>query len=379
MASPVDKEFSSASNSFAAELYQKTIEGKTGNVIISPVSIQTAVTLAFFGASGKTAEEMKTSLKYPAGYSNENIAKNYQGLSESFSQTNGLKIANKVFVKEGYSIKPKFNEVATKSFNSEAQQLDFNKSVESAKTINDWVEGHTNNKIKDLIKSDTLDDDTRMVLVNAIYFKGFWRDQFDPQATFKGDFFLNDKDVVTVDYMKIKKYFKYGALPDYDATAIELPYKDSDITMMIILPNSKTGLSALEAKLHQINLPEVSNSLYSQEVNVEIPKFKIEFDIELNEPLQKMGMNRMFENSAEFNELLESTEPLKVSKVVHKAFIEVNEEGAEAAAATGMGFATFCMIMEDINFNVNQPFLFALINTETDVILFNGRVNNPSA
>ena len=194
-----------------------------------------------------------------------------------------------MFVKQGYSIKPKFNEVATKSFSSEAQAVDFSQNVAAAKTINDWVEGNTNNKIKDLIKSDTLDDDTRMVLVNAIYFKGFWKDQFDTKATFKGDFFLNDRDVVTVDYMKIKKNFKYGALPDYDATAIELPYKDSDISMMIILPNSKTGLSALESKLNQINFSEVSNSLWSQEVNVEIPKFKIEFDIELNDPLQKVS------------------------------------------------------------------------------------------
>lgn len=194
-----------------------------------------------------------------------------------------------MFVKQGYSIKPKFNEVATKSFSSEAQQLDFSKNVEAAKTINDWVEGNTNNKIKDLIKSDTLDDDTRMVLVNAIYFKGFWTHQFDKSKTFKGDFFLNDKDVVQVDYMKIKKDFKYGALADYDATAIELPYKDSDISMMIILPNTKTGLSALEAKLNQINFSEVSKSLWSQEVNVEIPKFKIEFDIELNDPLKKVS------------------------------------------------------------------------------------------
>lgn len=194
-----------------------------------------------------------------------------------------------MFVKEGYSIKPKFNEVATKSFSSEAQQMDFSKNVESAKTINDWVEGKTNNKIKDLIKSDTLDADTRMVLVNAIYFKGFWTYQFNKDNTFKGDFFLNDKDVVQVDYMKIKNHFKYGALPDYDATAIELPYKDSDISMMIILPNTKTGLSALEAKLNQINFSEVSQSLYSQEVNVEIPKFKIEFDIELNDPLKKVS------------------------------------------------------------------------------------------
>ena len=190
---------------------------------------------------------------------------------------------------KNYSVKKSFNDVATKSFASEAQTLDFSQSQQSAATINGWVELNTNNKIKDLISSDSLDGDTRMVLVNAIYFKGFWTYQFDPKDTFKAPFYLNDQDTVQVDFMKVKKYFKYGHLQDLDATAIELPYKDSDISMLIILPNTKTGLSALESKLHTINMAEVTKKLYSQEVNVEIPKFKIEFDIELNEPLKKVS------------------------------------------------------------------------------------------
>jgi serpin B len=187
-----------------------------------------------------------------------------------------------------YSVKKSFNEVATKSFASEAQSLDFAQNEQSAATINKWVEDNTNNKIKDLISKDSLDASTTMVLVNAIYFKGFWTYQFDPKHTFKAPFYLNEQDTVEVDFMKVKKHFKYGALPELDATAIELPYKDSDISMLIILPNSKTGLSALEGKLNTFDLGEVCSKLYSQEVNVELPKFKIEFDIELNEPLKKV-------------------------------------------------------------------------------------------
>lgn len=196
--------------------------------------------------------------------------------------------ANKVYVMKNFSVKKSFQDVATKSFASEAQTLDFSHNTEAAGTINGWVEEHTNNKIKDLIKADSLDADTRMVLVNAIYFKGFWTYQFDPKNTFKAPFYLNDVDSVQVDFMKIKKNFKYGFLENLDATALELPYKDSDISMLIILPNKKTGLSALESKLHTIDFAELSNQMYSQEVNVEIPKFKIEFDIELNEPLKKV-------------------------------------------------------------------------------------------
>lgn len=188
-----------------------------------------------------------------------------------------------------FSAKKSFNDIATKSFASESQSLDFSQNVQSAKTINKWVEDNTNNKIKDLIAADTLSGDTRMVLVNAIYFKGFWTYQFDPKKTFKAPFYLNDVDSVQTDFMKIKKHFKYGSIPNLDATAIELPYKDSDISMLIILPNTKTGLSALESKLNTIDLGEISGNLYEQEVNVEIPKFKIEFDIELNDPLKKVS------------------------------------------------------------------------------------------
>ena len=189
---------------------------------------------------------------------------------------------------KNYSIKPSFQEVATKSFNSEAQSLDFSQNEQAAKTINSWVEDHTNNKIKDLINKDSLDSLTRMVLVNAIYFKGFWKHQFDKQQTFKAPFFLNEVDSVDVDFMRIKKHFNYGVFEDLDATALELPYKDSDITMMIILPNKRTGLSELEKKLGTIDFSEMSSRMYSQEVNVEIPKFKIEFDVKLNEPLTKV-------------------------------------------------------------------------------------------
>lgn len=190
---------------------------------------------------------------------------------------------------KNYSVKKSFNDIASKSFASQAQTLDFSQSGQSAATINGWVEENTNNKIKDLISEDSLDGDTRMVLVNAIYFKGFWANQFNSDDTFKAPFYTNDRDSVLVDFMKIKKHFKYGHLQELDATAIELPYKDSDISMMIILPNSRTGLSTLEGKLSQFDFGEISKKLYSQEVNVEIPKFKIEFDISLNEPLQKVS------------------------------------------------------------------------------------------
>lgn len=192
---------------------------------------------------------------------------------------------------KGCTVKKNFQEVAAKSFNSEVQTLDFAQSAASAATINGWVEAHTNNKIRDLIAADQLDADSRMVLVNAIYFKGFWKHKFDVKKTSQAPFYLNEHDSVNVDFMKIKEHFKYGTLRDLDATAIELPYKDSGITMMIILPNRRTGLSALEAKMNTLDLGEISKQLYSQEVNVKIPKFRIEMELDLQDTLTKVSCN----------------------------------------------------------------------------------------
>lgn len=167
------------------------------------MSIQTAVSFAMFGASKQTEADMKKALFYGDMAKND-LATNFQVLTEEFNKIGGLQIANKLFVQENYKIKPEFNEIAKKSFQSEAQNLNFAKSVESAKTINDWVESKTNNKIKDLISSDSLDALTRMVLVNAIYFKGMWVHQFDPKKTIKAPFYLNENDSVDVDFMSIK-------------------------------------------------------------------------------------------------------------------------------------------------------------------------------
>jgi serpin B len=196
--------------------------------------------------------------------------------------------ANKIYVMQGYSVKKNFQDIAIKSFNSEAETIDFSKNKESAKNINSWVEDKTNNKIKDLISAGSLSSDSRMVIVNAIYFKGFWTHKFNPDHTFKAPFFLNEQDSVNVDYMRTKNNFKYGYIRELESSAIELPYKDSDISMLIILPNSRTGLPEVERKLTSISLNKISEELYEQEVNVELPKFKIEFTIELTNALKKV-------------------------------------------------------------------------------------------
>uniref|UniRef100_A0A1L8DPL0 Putative serpin n=1 Tax=Nyssomyia neivai TaxID=330878 RepID=A0A1L8DPL0_9DIPT len=351
---PVSKSFSK----FAIQLYQQCVAEKGGNVILSPFSIQSALSLALMGATGETAREMSTGMGYENPERNA-IADNFATLLSAYKDSPLLKIANKIYVQNKYHVKGQFNEIATKKFNSEAQSLNFAQNVEASKTINTWVEDKTNNKIKDLIPADAVNEDTRMVLVNAIYFKGFWEHKFKVEDTKKMPFFTNKVDSVDVDMMYTKAEFKYGVFEDLNAVALEMPYKDSDLSMLIILPNERDGLAALETALGKKDLSEITQQMYNTEVMVYLPKFKIEYEIELKNVLSKMGMERMFSDAAEFNDLLEENEPLKVSKVIHKAFIEVNEEGAEAAAATGITIATLSVRLE-LKFTANHPFVYII-------------------
>lgn len=286
-------------------------------------------------AGGRTFEEIGNVLKYGANGNKEEIAKVFQMIIEGTEKETGLEIANRIYVMQNYKLKTAFNELTAKNFKSGVESLDFAQTAVAAKSINTWVEEKTHDKIKDLIQPDMLSSDTRAVLVNAIYFKGKWLHQFDKNLTHPMPFWTTPSQSVDVDMMTLKKRFKYGKLDKFDATALEMEYQDSNISMLFILPNKKDGLKALEAKMHEIDLRDISSQMHEQEVEVFLPKFEFEFTKELNDVLEKLGMGTAFTNAADFSGLLDSPEQLKISKVIHKAFIKVDEEGAEAAAATG--------------------------------------------
>lgn len=258
-------------------------------MIYSPHSMAVAMALASQGAQGVTFDEIRNGL---------HLSGDQNAVAEQFSKSNieltknigkaTLKIANKVYVKEGYELKPAFKEVAVNKFNSEAESVNFVDAVPTAAKINGWVEDKTNSKIKDLIKPDTLDADTRLVLVNAIYFKGNWAHQFDKQLTKKEPFWTSQDKSVDVDMMHIKDDFNYGIIEELDATALELPYNDSDISFLILLPNKRTGLKDLEAKLKNVNLADLTSNMYKSEVAVSLPKFRSEYEMEMTEPLKEV-------------------------------------------------------------------------------------------
>ncbi|KAH8372383.1 hypothetical protein KR093_011267 [Drosophila rubida] len=379
MASPDSNnvaEFSRRLATFSINLYSKlTTKKPNQNIIFSPFSIQTCAAMARLGASGETAAQLDQGLGLIS--SNEaQIAESFHNVLTEYENSSILHIANKIYIMTGYQLNDEFSSLISKQFLSAVEPVDFAQNEQAAGQINSWVEQRTNNLIKNLVPPSALDQYSRLVLINAIHFKGIWVHQFPEDKTRNERFHLNDADSIEVPMMNLKKRFRYANLVDLDATALELPYKDSDLSMLIVLPNSKTGLSQLEEKLRSTPLTEIIRALYSTEVIVKLPKFKSEFEVELTDTFKQLGMTKLFSNQAEFGKMIQSPEELKVSQIIHKAFIDVNEKGTEAAAATAVVVRqkrSIISLEEPIEFHADHPFIYMLVHQQS-MPLFLGTV-----
>ncbi|XP_049854612.1 serpin B6-like isoform X2 [Schistocerca gregaria] len=365
---------------FTFSIY-KILSEVEGNLFFSPASMQVILALVHLGAKGKTAQEIAKGLSLPSD--KKTIE---DGFRELMNQLKGsddtvLEAANKVYAQVSFPIKEEFRASAAK-FLAEAEEVDFIKETEKSRAIiNEWVENKTHKKITNLMPEGTLDEFTRLVLVNAIYFKGLWNIPFKKEVTSPMPFHVTATETKTVDMMKLQKKFMYTEAEKLEAQVVELPYKGDQLSMVIILPKENDGLKKLETKLVGVNLPDILNKMRKVEVNLYVPKFKMEHKIDLNDSLKKLGMKTMFDGSnADFTGINDSKPGLAVSKVLHKAFIEVNEEGTEAAAATG---AVMCLRMapipqEPITFKADHPFVFFIIDCKTKTSIFVGRFSTPN-
>ncbi|XP_063224085.1 leukocyte elastase inhibitor-like isoform X5 [Bacillus rossius redtenbacheri] len=366
------------SSDFAISLYKAVRAQESGNIVVSPLSVQTILALVYHGAGGRTADQLATALKLPEDRGL--VAPGFYTLLSSLKSDENitLEVANKVFAQAGFGIKPEFSDVARRHYLSEAQEVNFGDAAASAQTINQWVEERTRNKIKNLISADMLDALTRLVLVNAVYFKGNWHSKFDPEATTTQPFYETPTQKTDVQMMHIKKKFRYGDVAELDAQALVLPYEGDKVSMLILLPRKKDGLADLEAKLSDVSISDIMNNMYSTEVNVSLPRFKLEKSMDLNPILKALGIVDMFEDTANFSGIsAKEGDSLKVSQVVQKAFIEVNEEGSEAAAATGIVFVAFSLPPPPRKFEADHPFVFVLWHRAARNPLFLGAYAKP--
>lgn len=269
---------------------QQCAKAKPGNVIISPLSVSSAIALLSQAAGGNTYEQLKQALHL--GSEKSTVANQFFEHRDVLEKNAGeatLSIANGIYVQEGEQLSKHFHDVATAKFKSGVETVNFADAKKSAESINQFVEDHTNGKIKDLFKPDQLNSDVASVLVNAVHFKGSWAKPFHSPLTRKLDFYNSDTETSQVEFMTMDSRFNAGRISELDATALELKYANSNISFVIVLPDSRTGLSALEAKLKDYDLTKIGEQLKNLRYEIEIPKFKVEFDINLNEVLKTVS------------------------------------------------------------------------------------------
>ncbi|XP_077286456.1 serine protease inhibitor 3/4-like [Arctopsyche grandis] len=357
-------------NQFSTRFYKEIVAlSPKDNAICSPLSAQIALGFLSIGARGDTQKELNSALFLPTSGA-EVFKPTIAGLQDVKGIT--LKIANKIYVPDspGFTLASDFQQKAVDIFNSEVQKINFGDATKAASTINTWVEGKTDSKIKDLVSPTILGPLTNMVLVNAIYFKGTWKTKFDAKLTSMKNFNLNSGNKIKVDTMSHTSSYSYGDIPSLDAAALEMPYAGDEASMVILLPKEIEGLSKLEEKVATTNLKDVVfDALPSpRNVSISIPKFKIETKMDLRSTvLPNLGIKLIFDSSnGDLSGIFSSNQRISVSEVLQKAFIEVNEEGTTAAAATAI------VSRGGGAFNIDRPFMF-VIKKSTGEILFMGR------
>ncbi|XP_034980722.1 leukocyte elastase inhibitor [Zootoca vivipara] len=379
------EKLANANTHFALDLFQKFSEAdKTGNIFFSPLSISAALAMVSLGAKGNTAKQLSKTFHFDVV---EDLHSRFQALNTDINKSGApytLKLANRLFGEKTYTFLQDFLASTQKMYGAELATVDFlNASDDARKQINQWVENHTEGKIHDLLSEGSLNELTKLVLVNAIYFKGSWAEKFQEEDTEELPFRLSKKEKKTVKMMFLKKELPLGYIPECKCRVLELPYKGDKLSMLILLPDdiedNSTGLEQLEKQLTLGKLQEWTHpgKMYSNsEVRVHLPKFKLEETYDLKTPLAELGVLDVFDSGKADLSGMSGAQDLHVSKIVHKSFVEVNEEGTEAAAATA-AMIMLCSLPLEEDFNADHPFLFFIRHNPTKSILFFGRFASP--
>jgi serpin B len=353
-------------NQLTVDLYEKLSVENAGNLFFSPYSISSALAMTYGGARGETAEQMEQTLHF-GGPEATHPAFSFLRKTLNDIEEKGhiqLRVANALWPQKDYAFLPDYLALTKEFYGSEIHAVDYRTDSEGARRkINDWVEEQTNDRIQNLIAEGALSPLTRLVLANAIYFKGEWASQFKKENTRPSPFTLLDGPKIDVPMMSRTGDFKLAHTEEIQA--LELPYEGEDLSMLILLPNPGEDLA----------LPWPADLEFNEmEVMVQLPKFKLEAEFYLGRTLASMGMPLAFSSQADFSGM-DGTRNLFIDEVIHKAFVEVNEEGTEAAAATAVVMRTTSMPPQ---FVADRPFLFLIRENAAGTILFIGRVTDPS-
>lgn len=358
-----------ANNQFAIDLYQRQAS-VDGNLFMSPASVSTLLAMVYAGADGETRKQMQQVLHLQADEDEV-----HAGFSELMKRLNGsadvkLNVANKLWAQQDYQFLHSFLDLGKKYYDAATARLNFGESQQAVDTINGWVEEKTQGKIKDLLTIDDVDGATTLVLTNAIYFKANWIYKFNPSLTRESEFTNAAGEKSNIPMMNQTAEFNY--VEHSGTSVLEMPYAGDQYSLVVLLPDSSSSLSDLESGLSAGKLDELLGAMRKRKVDVRLPKFKFELRSELNDLLKELGMTDAFSTAADFSKMTGQRD-LFLAKVIHKAFIEVNEEGSEAAAASA---ATMKRSAAPRNpqFIANRPFMYLIRDKESGAILFMGRM-----
>lgn len=378
-------ELVSGNQAFALDLYRFLKDETGGNLFYSPYSISLALAMTYAGARDGTEQEMAETLHFtlpqdrlhPAfNRLDLELAQRGQGAKGKDEGGFRLHIANAIWGQQDTRFLDEFLDILAENYGAGLRLLDFKRDPEAARvTINDWISEQTEGKIEDLIPPGAIDALTRLVLTNAIYFNAAWAEPFEKDATADGPFYLLDGSQVTVPMMRQQTSFRYAEGEGYQA--VELPYDGYELSMVILLPDAK-AFQAFEAGLDAERLNAILQDLQRREVRLTMPRFEMTSDFSLAQALSALGMPTAFSDQADFSGMTGQRD-LFLGDVIHKAFVSVDEEGTEAAAATAVIMEAMAAMPErPVEVTVDHPFIFLIRDIQTDSILFLGRVTDPS-
>ena len=365
-------------NKFSMALYSKVVANKPKeNMFYSPASIYVALAMTYVGTRGNTAKEIEHVMNWK---NPETVNEMIQSLQEPIFAASGveLSLANRLWVQQGYAILKEYTDMLQSFYQAEMGTADFvNKATEARETINNWVETKTNGNIKDLIEDDVLTSLTRLVLANAVYFKGFWEKRFNKRHTHTVKFKVSKTETVKVRMMNQTGVYLYEWNEELSCKILKLPYTEKKVAMVIFLPDEVDGLVELENKLNADHIRNCDTTMSSRSVNVGLPRLKLNCQFNMNDILSLLGICDLFDiRNADLSGVTGDSQ-LYVSDAIHQAFVNVDEEGTEAAAATAVVMNIRCSPPRPEVFLADHPFLFVIQHCESGAILFQSRVLSP--
>lgn len=374
-----------ANNQFAFDMFSNLTNDPayhSKNIFFSPFSISSVMAVAYDGARSKSADEIASVFHYPRD--NTTLRMGYSALSDGLDNRDPqfrLDIANAVWAEKTYPFLDAYLKDSKTYYRANVSNLDFKNAPDiSRKVINSWVLNATNGKITDLIEDGGITPDVKLVITNAVYFNGSWANPFDISKTKETGFKITEDQSVSVPMMQgvnDDAMFFYNVTDDLQI--LEMPYKHTgtrSLGMIVLLPKDG-NLTALEERLNYESLSEIRRSLYPVHVNVFFPKLKLNTKYELSDTLQKMGVRTGFSKNADFSGM-DGSQNLYIGGVIHQGSVDINEQGTEASAATGMVLETMSIPMNNITFKADHPFIFIIEDQENGNILFIGRILNPN-